>query len=174
MGEGIVLEPAPRGFLLHEIVRVARLEAAAPQIMSAIEWETDPIVIQTTLAALLYQVFVQASWVGFYRRTGPARLSVGPYQGPMGCLHIPFDRGVCGAAAREKKTQLVPDVHAFHGHIACDDGTRSELVVPIVDVHGKVHAVLDLDSHLPDAFSVEEAHLLERFLVDAFGAAAWP
>jgi GAF domain-containing protein len=90
----------------------------------------------------------------------------------MGCLRIPFDRGVCGACAREQRTQLVPDVHAFPDHIACDDATRSELVIPVVR-DGRLRAVLDLDSPLPDGFCEEEARLLEDLLASIAEQIRW-
>ncbi|WP_394827671.1 GAF domain-containing protein [Pendulispora albinea] len=175
MSEGIALEAAPRGVLLPEIERLARIEEAAPQILAAISGEDDPIVIQATLASLLWETLPQASWVGFYRRVAPQQLSVGPYQGAMGCLHIALDRGVCGACARTGEVQLVPDVRLFPGHIACDDSTLSELVLPIRDPSGTVQAVLDLDSHLLDAFSRTEATRLEHLLAAAFPSSVrWP
>lgn len=112
----------------------------------------DPVAAMATAASVLHGHLPHSSWTGFYRVVAPELLRVGPYQGGVGCLEIPFDRGVCGAAAWLRSTQLVPDVHAFPGHIACDAGTRSELVVPVLDPRGEVVAVLDLDSPLPDAF----------------------
>jgi GAF domain-containing protein len=159
----------PRGTLLPEAHRLERLDAAAPQIRAALEGERDPIAVEATLAALLWQALPQASWVGFYRRVGPASLAVGPYQGPMGCLRIEFHRGVCGACARTKKSQRVPDVRRFEGHIACDDATLSELVLPVVDVEGGVQAVLDLDSHILDAFSATEQERLEALVSATMG-----
>jgi L-methionine (R)-S-oxide reductase len=169
MSDGIDLPRVARGTVLPEDERVARLEYASPQILAALAGEHDPIVLQSTLASLLWETFAQASWVGFYRRTGERVLSVGPYQGPMGCLHIDFDRGVCGACARTASVQLVPDVREFAGHIACDDTTLSELVVP---VFGReiVQAVLDLDARSLDAFSAAEAVRLEKLLGEAFDA----
>jgi GAF domain-containing protein len=107
-------------------------------------------------------------WTGFYRVTGPEMLKIGPYQGGHGCLQIPFSRGVCGAAARLKTTQLVPDVEAFEGHIACASSTRSELVLPVFNGKGDVIAVLDIDSDQPDAFSQEDAQALEAILASVF------
>src|SRR6185295_3786786 len=115
----------------------------------------------STCAAVLHQKLAYASWTGFYRVVAPGLLRVGPYQGPLGCLEIPFDRGVCGAAARERRPQLVGDVHAFPGHIACDAAARSEVVVPVLDRHGELVAVLDLDSHEPAAFDEIDRHGLE-------------
>jgi GAF domain-containing protein len=116
----------------------------------------------STCAAVLHHRLPYASWTGFYRVVAPRLLRVGPYQGPLGCLEIPFDRGVCGAAAREGAVQIVPDVHAFPGHIACDSEARSEIVVPIRDAKGDLVAVLDLDSHQPAAFDDVDREGLER------------
>jgi len=167
MSEGILLTKVARGTLLPVDERVARLQAARPQILAALEGETDEVARQATLACLLWETLAQANWCGFYRRVGERLLAVGPYQGGMGCLRIPFERGVCGACARTATTQLVPDVHAFPGHIACDGATRSELVIP-VNVGGTVTAVLDLDSPHLDGFSLAEARLLEHLLVHVF------
>lgn len=172
MSEGILLPPIPRGTLLPEPARVARLEQALPLILATTEGETDAVAIQATLATLLWEALPQASWCGFYRVTAPRMLTVGPYQGPMGCLRIPFERGVCGACARTGRTQLVEDVTRFEGHIACDDAAKSELVIPIFS-RGEVVAVLDLDSHELAAFSAREAELLETFLPRAFATASF-
>lgn len=168
MSEGILLAKVARGTLLPEPERVARLEAALSQIEAAVAGETDPVAVQATLACLLWETLVQANWCGFYRRIGEDLLAVGPYQGGMGCLRIPFARGVCGACARTEATQLVPDVQAFPGHIACDDATRSELVIP-VSAGGRLRAVLDLDSPHPDGFSAGEARLLEGLVARVLG-----
>jgi GAF domain-containing protein len=170
MGEGLVLPSVPRGALRPLPERLDRLDAATPQILAAVDGERDPIVLQATLASLLWEAVPQASWVGFYRRVGPSSLAVGPYQGPMGCLRIELTRGVCGACARTKTPQRVPDVRLFEGHIACDDATLSELVLPVLDTQGNVQAVLDLDSHTLDAFDAEEQRRLEGLLAVAIGA----
>jgi len=112
----------------------------------------DPVALMASAACLVYEAVPYASWAGFYRVVAPRLLRVGPYQGPLGCLEIPFDRGVCGAAARERRSQLVEDVNAFPGHIACDAAARSEVVVPVLDHNGELAAVLDVDSHEPAAF----------------------
>ena len=169
MSEGLTLPHVARGTVLSENQRLERLSDATGQILAVLEGETDLIAMQSTLAALLWQAMPQASWVGFYRRVGPTTLAVGPYQGPMGCLRIDFARGVCGACARTGEPQLVPDVHAFPGHIACDDGARSELVLPVL-IAGRLEAVLDLDSHSPAAFAVSEQHALTALLARVFGA----
>ncbi len=174
MSEGIALAPAPRGALLDEAARVARLHEALPQIRAVLVGENCAVALEATLARLLWETFVQASWCGFYRRIDESTLAVGPYQGPMGCLRIDFARGVCGACARTEAVQLVPDVDLFPGHIACDDRTRSELVIPVV-AGGRLRAVLDLDSPRPSGFSRTEADLLHAFVVELFdrGDTVW-
>lgn len=164
------LEPAARSELAAPPLRVARLRRALPQIRSVLDGETDAVALQASLACLLWNAVAQASWCGFYRRVGASTLAVGPYQGTLGCLRIEFSRGVCGAAARTLTTQLVPDVHAFEGHIACDARTRSELVIPIV-AGGQLRAVLDLDSGFLNAFCSEEVQLLETLVRDTFDRA---
>ena len=146
-----------------------RLLAEAQSVLEGID---DPIAVMATLACLVYEAVPGTSFAGFYRVVAPRLLRIGPYQGPLGCLEIAFDRGVCGAAAREAKTQLVPDVHAFPGHIACDAAARSEVVVPVKDAGGSVVGVLDLDSHAPSNFDDADAAGLERLLAafaPAFG-----
>jgi GAF domain-containing protein len=168
MSEGILLDPIPRGTLLAASEREARLREALPQIRAAVAGERDAVAVQATLACLLWETLVHTNWCGFYRRVADRELAVGPYQGGMGCLRIPFERGVCGACARSGEVQLVPDVHAFPGHIACDDATRSELVIPVTDREGHLRAVLDLDCPSPDGFSAQEASLLRAFLDEIF------
>ena len=170
MSEGILLASVTRGTLQPEAERVARLLEAAPQIVAATEGETDAVALYATLACLLWEALPQSSWCGFYRRVEDRMLAVGPYQGALGCLRIALDRGVCGAAARTGETQRVDDVSSFPGHIACDDATRSELVVPVFGPR-RVEAVLDLDSRSLSAFSAREARELERLLGQVFGPA---
>jgi L-methionine (R)-S-oxide reductase len=170
MSEGILLPAATRGELLDEATRIARLHEALPQIRAAVQGETDAVALEATLACLLWETFVQANWCGFYRRVGESMLAVGPYQGTMGCLRIDFARGVCGACARTGQVQLVPDVHAFPGHIACDDRTRSELVVPVVAA-GRLRAVLDLDCPVLGGFSQAEADSLLQLVQGVFAGA---
>jgi GAF domain-containing protein len=167
MSEGIDLEVARRDVLGGVEARLDRLNRALPQIRAVLEGENDAVAAEATLACLLWEAMPQTNWCGFYRRVGPSMLAVGPYHGGMGCLRIDFARGVCGAAARSRTTQRVPDVHAFAGHIACDDRTRSELVIPVVS-GGELRAVLDLDSPFLDAFSEAEARLLETLVGETF------
>jgi len=173
MSEGILLPPVARGTLLSPAERVARLDAALPQIRAAVAGERDEIALEATLASLLWEALPHASWCGFYRRVDDRTLAVGPYQGPMGCLRIDLSRGVCGACARTGEVQRVPDVALFPGHIACDDRTRSELVLPVARA-GEVRAVLDLDSLHPDAFTGDEADRLLALLDDVFAGVRFP
>lgn len=122
----------------------------------------DPVAVLSTAACLIHEAVPASSWTGFYRVVAPELLRVGPYQGPLGCLEIPFGRGVCGAAARTREVQLVEDVHAFPGHIACDAAAQSEIVLPVTDRQGELVAVLDLDSHQPAAFDAEDQRGLEE------------
>lgn len=125
---------------------------------------TDAIAGMATLSALLHHAFGHL-WTGFYRVVTPdALLRVGPYQGSLGCQDIAFGRGVCGTAAAEKRTVVVPDVHAFPGHIACDARSKSEIVVPVFDATGALMAVLDIDSPVHDAFGDADVDGLERLV----------
>jgi len=132
------------------------------ELQAVLEGLEDPIAAMASSACLLHERIPYSTWTGFYRVVAPGLLRVGPYQGPLGCLEIPFDRGVCGAGAREQKTQVVEDVHAFPGHIACDGAARSEIVVPIFDPDGALIAILDVDSHQPGAFDEVDREELER------------
>lgn len=132
------------------------------EVEAVLEGTGDAITAMSTCACVLHQKLPLSSWTGFYRVVAPRLLRVGPYQGSLGCLEIPFERGVCGAAARERRTQLVPDVHAFPGHIACDAAARSEIVVPVYNPAGELVAVLDLDSHEPAAFDEIDREGLEK------------
>ena len=111
-------------------------------------------------AALLFYGLEDVSWAGFYLARGET-LFLGPFQGKTACVRIPFDRGVCGAAARTRETQLVPDVHAFPGHIACDSASRSEIVIPLVRTDGSLFGVLDLDSTSLSRFTAADREGLE-------------
>lgn len=172
MAETFALPPAARGALLDDPALRARWALALPQIDAVLDGETDAVALQSTLACLLYAALPHATWCGFYRRVAPELLAVGPYQGAIGCLRIPFARGVCGAAARTGEVQRVPDVERFPGHIACDAKTRSELVVPVFDHEGTVRAVLDLDAEVPDAFSPWQAEALDALCRRVFSVAA--
>lgn len=124
-------------------------------------------------ACLLSQAFSpRFFWTGFYvvDPLKPGELVVGPYQGTLGCLRIPFGKGVCGACADQRQSIIVPDVHAFPGHIACDSRTHSEIVVPVFDANGKLAAVLDVDSEQPDAFDEIDRSGLEAICRDLLTA----
>jgi GAF domain-containing protein len=143
----------------------------ADRILALTEGETDAIALMATVACEIFHADERVDWAGFYRVVAPGLLKVGPYQGEHGCLVIPFDRGVCGAAAREGRTQVVRDVDAFPGHIACSSTTRSEIVVPVFDGDGSLIAVLDLDSNQPAAFDEADARALEALLATVFARA---
>ncbi|MBY4893967.1 GAF domain-containing protein [Rhodobacteraceae bacterium N5(2021)] len=140
-------------------------------IASLTEGETDTVALMATVACELHHADARFDWTGFYRVTEPGLLKIGPYQGGHGCLQIPFSKGVCGAAARTGETQLVADVDAFPGHIACASSTRSEIVLPVHNAAGEIIAVLDIDSDQPDAFTHEDAAALEAILSAVFSRA---
>jgi GAF domain-containing protein len=139
-------------------------EKVTEHIRSLISGESDEIAVMATVAAELRMAFPHFHWVGFYRVVRPGLLKVGPYQGAHGCLSIPFERGVCGRCAREKKTQIVADVRLIPYHIACSSTTRSEIVVPLLDSGSSVRAVLDIDSDQPAAFDLVDQAALETLL----------
>jgi L-methionine (R)-S-oxide reductase len=130
----------------------AELADAADAISAG---EPDGIANMANIAALVWQAVPDLNWAGFYRFDG-RELVLGPFQGKSACIRIALDKGVCGAAARSRTTQLVEDVHAFPGHIACDAASRSELVVPIID-GDRLIGVLDLDSPSPARFTTTDA-----------------
>ncbi|PJE27754.1 GAF domain-containing protein [Pseudooceanicola antarcticus] len=142
----------------------------AATIRSLTEGETDEVALMATLACEIHHSDDRFDWTGFYRVTEPELLKIGPYQGGHGCLQIPFSRGVCGAAARSGETQLVDDVEAFPGHIACASSTRSEIVIPVRNKAGQVIAVLDIDSDQPAAFTEEDDKALSAILSEVFAA----
>ncbi len=143
----------------------------ARTIAALTEGESDEVALMATVACEVHHSDDRFNWTGFYRVTEPGLLKIGPYQGGHGCLVIPFDRGVCGAAARTGQVQLVPDVDAFPGHIACASSTRSELVLPVHNAAGEVIAVFDIDSDQPDAFSEDDAEYLTEILSKTFARA---
>lgn len=138
------------------------------QIAAVIEGETSSTARYATVSCLLSQAFPDFFWTGFYV-VDPLKdreLVVGPYQGTLGCLRIPFARGVCGACATQEQTIIVDDVHAFPGHIACDSRTNSEIVVPVFDATGQLAAVLDIDSETHATFDKEDQRFLEAICKD--------
>jgi len=149
---------------MNAIERHQSYQETARELAAVLDGISDPICAMATCSAVLRAKVTQASWIGFYRVVARELLRVGPYQGPLGCLEIPFGQGVCGTAARLRQSQLVPDVNAFPGHIACDAAARSELVVPVFDSAGELVAVLDLDSHEPSAFDEIDREEIESLL----------
>lgn len=147
---------------MNEKERQAAYDRVIRRIGDLIAGEDDPIAIMATVACELHHAFDYFDWTGFYRLVAPGLLKIGPYQGTHGCLAIPFERGVCGSAARLGETQVVPDVRAFDGHIACSASTRSEIVVPVFTAAGKLIAVLDVDSDQLDAFGEADRVNLEK------------
>lgn len=131
--------------------------------------ETDEVALMATVVCELHHADGRFDWTGFYRVTAPSVLKIGPYQGGHGCLVIPFSKGVCGAAARTREVQLVDDVDAFPGHIACSSSTRSEIVLPVHAGDGRLIGVLDIDSDQPSAFTRADAEGLSAILRSVFG-----
>ena len=123
----------------------------------------DDIALMATINSVLANRFPYYFWTGFYRLCGD-RLVVGPYIGTVGCLQIEMGRGVCGTAAAERRTIIVPDVNAFPGHIACDSRSKSEIVVPVFDEEGALIAVLDVDSAEFNSFDEDDRIGLERIV----------
>ncbi len=141
-----------------------------PQIESVIAATKDMVANMANVAAILKTAF-DFHWVGFYRAVKPEALILGPFQGPLACVDIPFSKGVCGAAARTQKTVIVPDVEQFPGHIACSSLSKSEIVVPGI-VNGKTAFVLDVDSDRLDAFDDIDRAWLEKIVTALLRAAS--
>lgn len=152
--------------------KAERYAEVALELASVLEGEPNLTARMATVAAMLAATFEHYFWTGFYV-VDPERsreLVVGPYQGTLGCLRIPFGRGVCGTAAATRTTQVVADVHAFPGHIACDSRSASEIVVPVLDVAGRLIAVFDVDAETPAAFDAADRASLEAILRQVFAA----
>jgi L-methionine (R)-S-oxide reductase len=141
------------------------------EIAAVLDGEPNRVARMATVASMLADAFPVFFWTGFYvvDPDKPEELVVGPYQGTLGCLRIAFGRGVCGAAARERATQIVADVHAFPGHIACDSRSASEIVVPVFGPAGELIAVFDVDATETSAFDAVDAEALERLMARIFG-----
>ena len=142
------------------------------QLAALLHGERDAIANQANTAALLWQTLPDLNWAGFYRFDG-SELVLGPFQGKSACVRIQVGRGVCGAAAIMGKTVVVPDIHEFPGHIACDAASRSEIVVPLVK-DGNLLGVLDLDSPLLNRFDAADKSGLENIARILIAATAWP
>ena len=123
------------------------------KLLATCAGETDHVTLMAVVAGELFHSVDGFDWVGFYRVVAPGVLKLGPYHGEHGCLMIPFDKGVCGLAARKQQTQIVEDVHQFAGHIACSASTQSELVIPVFDKNQNFVAVLDIGSSQPAFFN---------------------
>jgi L-methionine (R)-S-oxide reductase len=151
--------------------KAARYDSVIREILAVVEGENNLIARMATINCLLPQAFETYFWTGFYLvdPDKPEELVVGPYQGTLGCLRIPFGKGVCGAAAAARETRLVEDVHAFPGHIACDSRTSSEIVVPVIDADDTLIAVFDVDSTEPAAFDEVDREKLEHLIAEVFG-----
>lgn len=137
-------------------------DGVSQRVKNLIAGETDLIAVMATVACELHHAFDYFDWTGFYRVVEPGLLKIGPYQGTHGCLTISFERGVCGAAARLRQTQVVPDVREFPGYISCSSSCRSEIVVPVITPAGTVVAVLDVDSDRLAAFDEIDRIGLEK------------
>jgi L-methionine (R)-S-oxide reductase len=151
---------------VHDPEKAELYRAVRERLRAFLDGEDDFIAALATIACELHHAFGYFDWTGFYRTRAFELLVIGPYQGTHGCLRIPFARGVCGAAARTRSTQLVPDVSKFEGHIACSSSTQSEIVVPLVAADGSVLGVLDVDSNTLGAFSLADQRELEAICAD--------
>lgn len=153
-------------------------ELLVRQIEALAQADNHWLPVLSNASACLFEAMDNINWAGFYLVDESARdqktpeLRLGPFQGKVACVRIPFGRGVCGTAAAEDKTQLVSDVHAFSGHIACDAASRSEVVVPL-HCGGHVVGVLDIDSPLLDRFSAYDARGLESFVCALENCICW-
>ncbi len=152
--------------------KAERYATVAEEIASVLDGEPNLTARMATVASMLAASFDTFFWTGFYvvDPDKERELVVGPYQGTLGCLRIAYGRGVCGAAAETGQTQLVPDVHAFPGHIACDGRSASEVVVPVFDGRGRLIAVFDVDATEVAAFDEVDAKWLELILKATFSA----
>lgn len=148
------------------MTKAEKYAETASEIAAVLAGESNLVARMATVSCLLHQAFDHYFWTGFYV-VDPEKseeLVIGPYQGTLGCLRIPFSRGVCGAAAKTGEIQIVEDVHAFPGHIACDARSQSEIVVPVFDTDGKLFAVFDVDSTEVGSFDAEDAEGLSAIL----------
>lgn len=147
-----------------------RYAELAEEVAAVLDGERNVTARMATVVSMLHHAFDAYFWTGFYLvdPAKPDELVIGPYQGTLGCLRIPFGRGVCGAAAAERRTVIVEDVHAFPGHIACDARSRSEVVTPVFRRGGEMIAVFDVDSERVAAFDAVDAKGIETILTATF------
>ena len=150
----------------------ASYELLVAQVRSVLEGERDWLANLSQFAALAYQSVPELNWAGFYLAHGE-ELVVGPFQGKVACVRIPFARGVCGACARTREIQLVEDVHAFPGHIACDSASNSELVLPVV-AGGRLIGVFDLDSPRNARFDADDSQGFAAAVAVLAAGSDWP
>ena len=137
-------------------------EVLREQVRGLLAEEPYYVAAMSNISSVLKDGLPDINWAGFYIVRDGA-LTLGPFQGKTACIHIPKDKGVCGAAWRENRTMLVPDVHQFPGHIACDSASNAEIVIPLREAAGEVKAVLDIDSPTPNRFSEADRQGLEAF-----------
>ena len=163
MHESHIDPTQPKSVLYRQLVE---------ELRSLIAGEPDWIANLANSAALIYHSLPDLNWAGFYLLK-EGELVVGPFQGKPACVRIAVGKGVCGTAARDRRTVVVPDVHKFPGHIACDSASRSELVVPVMRA-GEVLGVLDLDSPITDRFDAEHARAMEQLVADFVRATDLP
>jgi L-methionine (R)-S-oxide reductase len=146
--------------------KTARYAVVKKEIAATIAGETNLVARMATVSNILHHAFDHYFWTGFYMvdPLRPDELVIGPYQGTLGCLRIPFGKGVCGTAAAKRESVIVPDVHAFPGHIACDARSESEIVVPVYDRSGALIAVFDVDSDRKAMFDDIDREALEDII----------
>ncbi len=154
------------------MTKAARYAEIAREIAAVLDGETNLVARMATVSNLLHHAFDHYFWTGFYLvdPDNPNELVIGPYQGTLGCLRIPLGKGVCGACAARRETVIVPDVHEFPGHIACDSSSASEIVVPVFDKSGRLIAVFDVDSDRKDQFDDDDRRALEAIVAASFSA----
>ena len=149
--------------------KLRRYQRIRSQLAGELTKTDDPIARMATIVALLHHKQPRFFWTGFYRLAENGDLVVGPYQGTLACQVLPAGQGVCGASVARSETLVVPDVHAFPGHIACDGRSNSEIVVPVPDVEGTIVGVLDVDSTDLDHFDAVDAEQLEAIVAEVYG-----
>ncbi|MEZ5071703.1 MAG: GAF domain-containing protein [Bacteroidales bacterium] len=148
---------------MDERKKAGRYERIHDQLVPLLKKTNDPVARMASICAVLHHKMDTYFWTGFYRHV-EGRLVVGPYQGPVACQELEKDKGVCWAALNQNRAQVVPDVHAFPGHIACDSRSKSEIALPVPGPKGKPVAVFDVDSDKPGAFTETDRNALERIL----------
>jgi L-methionine (R)-S-oxide reductase len=162
-----MIEPDTMAETVKDLHGLSKKEAWAvllEETAAVLEGVHDEVAAMATVSSLVHHGF-DYLWTGFYRVVTPGKLlRVGPYQGTLGCLEIAFGKGVCGAAAADERTLIVPDVRAFPGHIACDGRSLSEIVAPVFDRQGALIAVFDIDSERLGAFDEEDRAGVEKLL----------